>query len=723
MHSFRFWLRLTFASLCLGAMAWAHAENRAVLIGVSEYPASSGFRPLPGARNDVRLMRDVLLRKGFAREHTRLLADGIEGASRPTRENIWVALHALEREAQAGDWVYLHFSGHGAQQPALKLPKDADPEPDGASEIFLPIDAGAWNATNASVANAIADHELVAWHKRMMTKGVKLWAVFDACHSASLMRTSSPDVAIRGVSAAQLGIPADAFAAAGAATRGGSPPTKGSALDVPNPSPSAKGGYVTFYAAQPWEKAPETLMPRSLPESDPSVRPHGVLTYLVATALETLGDVSYRQLGDYLLQRFATDALSERPTPLYSGTLLDSPVVGSATGRAAAVRQWPVRVQEGRMSLAAGLLSQLDEDSRLILVPTALADDRAALATVRVTKAEQFSANLEVVASSTGAPFVVPQQSEQLVARLVTPARSYRLRVAKPQGRFADAGALARIREAADALAAAGGAGLRVSLERSGASADVALVVDGECLGFLTPSANLEQRFACDGTQPLPAIPIPPSASEAGAELRTQLAKVAKARALLRGAQAVEAMDRQAQLRLEIGLQRQGEPRPSPWPGFQRVVLANDDLITLRFKNTSEKNVDVNVFYVDSQYGISHEFPKQGMVENRVPPGGSFDSQGAFLNKGIRISDSTVGIEHIVVLIESASDMQPRHDYSTLIQTGVQSASLRSEAAGLLSFLEDAMADSNQTRRGPRSGPGNATARVLSLEVAPSKPR
>ena len=129
----------------------------------------------------------------------------------------------------------------------------------------------------------------------------------------------------------------------------------------------------------------------------------------------------------------------------------------------------------------------------------------------------------------------------------------------------------------------------------------------------------------------------------------------------------------------------------------------------------------MNGFYIDSQYGISHEFPKPGNVESRMPPGDTFDWQRAFNNKGILISDSTIGIEHIVLLIESASAMQPQ-DYSTLIQTGVRGGSQRSvESVGLMSFLEDAMAGSDQTRRGPPSGPGDATARVLSLEVVPSK--
>ena len=63
------------------------------------------------------------------------------GAEAPTLAAIRGAFAALTAEVQPGDFVYLHFSGHGTQAPAL----DPATELDGLDELFLPVDIGPWS--------------------------------------------------------------------------------------------------------------------------------------------------------------------------------------------------------------------------------------------------------------------------------------------------------------------------------------------------------------------------------------------------------------------------------------------------------------------------------------------------------------------------------------------------------------------------------------------------
>ena len=113
-------------------------ENHALLIGVSHY---SNFpeKSLKGPANDVRLMQEVLLEKGFDENNIKILADGIT-MKFPTQTNIFTALDDLISTVAKDDFVYIHFAGHGSQQPVTK--DKSLIEPDRLDEIFLPRDIG-----------------------------------------------------------------------------------------------------------------------------------------------------------------------------------------------------------------------------------------------------------------------------------------------------------------------------------------------------------------------------------------------------------------------------------------------------------------------------------------------------------------------------------------------------------------------------------------------------
>ena len=191
--------------------AWA--ENHALLIGASTYPNLKEEFWLKGPANDVALVQTYLTTAApvpFAPENVVVLADGVAGTSAPTLNAIRTAFADLAGKAQAGDFVYLHFSGHGSQAPA----KDPSTELDGLDELFLPVDIGPWNDTVGEVENALVDDEIGQMIDAIRAKGAHVWAVFDSCHSGTATRAApfgEEEVRVRQLPPDALGLPAEAM--------------------------------------------------------------------------------------------------------------------------------------------------------------------------------------------------------------------------------------------------------------------------------------------------------------------------------------------------------------------------------------------------------------------------------------------------------------------------------------------------------------------------------
>ncbi len=85
-----------------------HGTKRAVMIGIN-YVGQEG--ELAGCHNDVLNMKEYLMDvHEFEEENmTILMGDGVHDD--PTRDNIMDAYRKIVAESQAGDVVYLHYSG------------------------------------------------------------------------------------------------------------------------------------------------------------------------------------------------------------------------------------------------------------------------------------------------------------------------------------------------------------------------------------------------------------------------------------------------------------------------------------------------------------------------------------------------------------------------------------------------------------------------------------
>ena len=193
----------------------------ALLVACTDYPNLPQKNWLIGPKNDAGLVRDYLLSNvpapvKFAPENVTLLADGVDGArGSPTHAEISAALASLAAKVQRDDFVYLHLSGHGAQQPQAK----AGNETDGLDEIFLPKDIDKWVNRDKGVPNALMDDEIGAALDAIRDKGAFIWAVFDCCHSGTATRGAEADESERKVEATDLGIPEAEMEPAQAASR------------------------------------------------------------------------------------------------------------------------------------------------------------------------------------------------------------------------------------------------------------------------------------------------------------------------------------------------------------------------------------------------------------------------------------------------------------------------------------------------------------------------
>lgn len=328
-------MRSAFPCLVTLAMALAAppamAEVRAVLVGVSDYLVLDA--DLKGPANDVRLMAETLVLRGVEPESITALGSdpgalpsGVATGS-PLRAEILSAMAAVAAASSAGDTVVFYFSGHGAQAPDM-----SGDEGGGYDEILLPADAAGWKGAIGAVENAILDDELQVWTQDMLSRGVQVVGLIDACHSATGFRAVVGAGVARVVDEAALGIPEDVV------------PVIGTAL------PPLTGDFVFLYSSQSDQRSFE------YPLAD-GITWHGEFTLRLAQIMAGLPEASWAQV-----LAATTEAMVQGPArqmPEGEGTLLEAQVFGTARSEAR------IAVEDGR--LAAGLLHGLATGAEVAL--------------------------------------------------------------------------------------------------------------------------------------------------------------------------------------------------------------------------------------------------------------------------------------------------------------------------------------------------------------------
>ncbi|KAF9025008.1 hypothetical protein BDZ89DRAFT_1068647 [Hymenopellis radicata] len=161
-------------------------KRRALLIGI--HYAEPGQRQ--GSHVDVLQMKDLVIKeyRYSPDDIVTLIDDGGEPHFQPTRENILREIDNLVRDAKASDHFFFHYSGYAEQ---ILYNRDyAVTKENGMDECLVPMDAMGKDKDDETLMDeklVIRDNELRARLVDSLPVGSQLIAIFDSCHSASLL--------------------------------------------------------------------------------------------------------------------------------------------------------------------------------------------------------------------------------------------------------------------------------------------------------------------------------------------------------------------------------------------------------------------------------------------------------------------------------------------------------------------------------------------------------
>ena len=648
-------VQLAFGLLIVATAFGDTQERYAVLVGVGQYPYLDESLQLKGPPNDVRLVREHLLHvENFKEDNISWLAD--DSPTPPQRDNIIDALAGVDSKVGEGDFVLLHFSGHGSRQPAHSGDSE---ELDGYDEIFLPADVRGWDDQIGSVENAITDNELGAFISSYRSKGADVWLISDSCHSGTMTKGAGDHtVRTRLVRAEALGIPE---------------PQRPGAVDGPSSShpladdyeetSAERGMLIAFSGAHTTQEAPEM----NLPQRDEQSEPRGLLTHAIITALSRFPGVSYRQLAQLVTDQYASIPWF-RSTPQFYGSHMDRVVFDGSSERASLFR---AEVDDRRTGLKvdAGTIRGFDVGAIVAIHADAGDTDESLIGTGTVAKAaitEAAVTDIEwderdedaEVEGCQGRRCVPTNRRIPVYVRLVAPAYSRDVLISMiATTHDQDNQRLKEIMAALEPRVK------RVEFADDEPDADYFAAFFDDRFWLLRPSQTLPcsvQRFTdtkqhreCEATRQPQQILW--SRAEDAHILVSKAAKVSQLNRLQGvvsspGTVSIGVQVRRANDEVPVSL----TDNPGP--------LNPGDEIYYSVRPNGADSWDVFLFYVDSQLGITAlQAPGHSV---RVLPNEQIDTR--LLGE---ITDETVGIESLVIIADPAGEKSGQEaDYYFLTQ-------------------------------------------------------
>lgn len=684
------------AAILLMTAVSARAEKFALLIGAGAYPDLPAEVQLKAPANDVQLMRQVLVRRGFDASRIEILSDGADSTRLPTRANILDALGTLATRVRRGDIVHLHFSGHGSLQPG----------PAGGAlwqPIFLPRDARGWDGKGQTkVVNAITDTEMREAIDRINSAGAFVFAVFDACHSARLVRgalpgTDATQLRVRQVAPDKLGL-SDALPVAQQPRW--NTPSRG------DDDAAKRGHAVYFYAAQSYELA--IALPLA---SGNRSEWHGLFTWNLARALTVGQPMTYRQLGQHLLSRYDQQAVASA-TPLFAGDGLDDPVHGQ---QAPLVLQWPVRSGQAGLKLQAGALDGLAEGALLVLLADPLAPavaasiqpPQGALGFVRLTSLEADRAALVPVAWQGFAAPLVTQLPAGTWARLVVNPPSYSMSVAIDSSGCAASCVAGR---ALAQLKRDGVPGVDVHWLESPEGADVRLRASARAVQLLLAGTTNMDRSAWGYTAPSGDDSV--SREVLAQQTAGALNRIAKSRNLLKLASQLALRGRAPGLQVELAVMHRGNPTENAVTSERLVDLVPGDELRLGGVNGAADPLDMVAFWLGADQSIRRIYPEDRRDASRLAHGDRIRRSGWAI-----VPDSD-GIERLLVISVPMRRGREAADFRALEQPAL--GRLRGEVDPDLQALFDACFADYRARgdAAPAIAPDQMSLQVFTFRIA-----
>ena len=162
------------------ALAQSTPRKLAFLVGINAYPNDGLFGPLYGCVNDVELQYHLLVHRfGFQPSDIVKLTD-----QQATRQAILTTFEEhLIKQAQPGDVVVFHFSGHGSRV--------VDPDqdfPDGLNSTLVPVDSPLPEGfpSQGGPVQDITGHTLFLLGSAIPTENFTM--ILDSCHSGGAKR-------------------------------------------------------------------------------------------------------------------------------------------------------------------------------------------------------------------------------------------------------------------------------------------------------------------------------------------------------------------------------------------------------------------------------------------------------------------------------------------------------------------------------------------------------
>jgi hypothetical protein len=163
-------------------------SHYAVLIGINTYPK----KPIPSGVRDVQNIKkyleelpyhvDIEILTTSENSESGVFSPTQEPMHWPTHENVTSALKRAAC-AEAGDFVYIHFSGHGTrEEPCSAFSNES------TGDLALVVLDGKGSM------QYLWGTELADLVKNMVDKGILVTLVLDCCYSAAVYRKDDPDV-------------------------------------------------------------------------------------------------------------------------------------------------------------------------------------------------------------------------------------------------------------------------------------------------------------------------------------------------------------------------------------------------------------------------------------------------------------------------------------------------------------------------------------------------
>ena len=339
--------------------------------------------------------------------------------------------------------------------------------------------------------------------------------------------------------------------------------------------PITKGKMVAFYAAQTIETTPEMPLPKGTPDAER----FGLFTFTIFSKLAENPDVTYRQLGQAVLQQYSADSRT-RPTPLFEGEL-DARVFG--TEKTDAILQWPIVVKNDAAMIGGGLLHRLTPGTRLAILPSALSQISDAVGYLEVQSAKNLESRVKPIEFDGKPALKLADIPANTYARVAELAVDYRLAVARPSNSEGLDTEVGLVNSVLDELLASKDKKFNVVLVDPGQSADIRLAVlrenaiagaaadatDQPALWFLPASGDVTLR---DGSRPPLVIIHPDDRAKLSAAVNDNLTTIFRATSLSRLAAASDYRPDEVSVEFLIKRQPSGAMEPLLAASVPRVL-------------------------------------------------------------------------------------------------------------------------------------------------------